>query len=71
VIDSGRYGEKALRAALRRHDAGSLEILARGVDVRPDELRKRLRPTGSRPVSLLLTRIGSRAVAFLCEPVWN
>ncbi len=37
VLDHGRYTEKALRAMLRAHDVGALEILVRGLDVRPDD----------------------------------
>lgn len=63
--------EKALRTALRAHDCGPLEILARGVDVDPDALRARLRPDGGTPLSVVITRIGSgagaRATAFLCR----
>ena len=43
----------------------------RGVDVDPDVLRRRLRPVGGKPLTLVLTRIGSgsaaRAVAFICR----
>ncbi|MFT4125228.1 MAG: class I SAM-dependent methyltransferase [Gordonia sp. (in: high G+C Gram-positive bacteria)] len=61
-------GEKALRKALAAHDCGSLEILARGLDTDPDVLRKRLRLSGTQPMALVLTRIGRKGVAFLCEP---
>lgn len=67
VVDHGRYGEKALRAMLRRHDVGALEILVRGVAVVPDELRKRLKPAGSVPATVVLTRIGDVPTAFLCH----
>ncbi|MGW0036572.1 THUMP-like domain-containing protein [Gordonia sp. NPDC003376] len=60
-------GDKVLRKAVAAHDCGSLEILVRGVDVDPDALRKRLKPRGSRPLALVLTRIGRKGVAFICE----
>ncbi|GGM35850.1 hypothetical protein GCM10012275_03900 [Longimycelium tulufanense] len=66
VLERGRYTEKALRQTLRRHDVGRLEILARGVDVDPDALRRRLRPSGVNEASVVLTRIGSAPMAFLC-----
>jgi hypothetical protein len=66
IIDRLEYREKTLRAALRKHDCGPLEILVRGVDVDPDQLRRRLKPTGSQPYSLVITRIGRTAAAFLC-----
>ncbi len=68
VLDQLPLKEKLLRKALHARDCGSLEILVRGVDVDPDELRKRLRLNGSAPFALVITRIGTRAVAFLCEP---
>ena len=59
-------GDKALRKALAAHDCGTLEILVRGLDVDPDALRKRLKLKGSRSLSLVLTRIGRKGVAFIC-----
>lgn len=67
VVDHGRYGVQPLRAALRRHDVGPLEILVRGLAVRPDELRRQLRPTGSTPATVVLTRIGDVPTAFVCR----
>ncbi|HEY7223591.1 MAG TPA: class I SAM-dependent methyltransferase [Micromonosporaceae bacterium] len=63
------YGRKALRAALRAHDIGTLEIRKRGVAVDPDELRRDLRLDGRTPAALVLTRLGTRPVAFLCQAV--
>ena len=59
--------EKALRAALRRHDAGAVEILVRGLDVDPNALRRRLRLRGSASVTVVLTRIGRAPTALLCR----
>lgn len=71
VIDTVDYRERVLRQAVAAHDAGSLEILVRGVDVDPDALRARLRPRGSQPLTLVITRIGpgraARAVAYVCK----
>ncbi|WP_408633385.1 THUMP-like domain-containing protein [Mycolicibacterium arenosum] len=71
VIDTVDYRERVLRQAVAAHDAGSLEILVRGVDVDPDALRTRLRPRGSQRLALVITRIGagraSRAVAYVCR----
>jgi hypothetical protein len=66
VVAHGRYSEKALRALIREHDVGALEILVRGLGVRPDELRRRLKPAGARSATVLLTRIGDVPMAFLC-----
>jgi len=67
VLDHGKYTEKALRALLRQHDVGRLEIMARGVDIDPDALRKRLKPRGSAEATAVLTRVGSTPRAYLCR----
>ncbi|WP_040791509.1 THUMP-like domain-containing protein [Nocardia paucivorans] len=66
VLDRLDLREKALRSELRRRDCGPLEILVRGVDIDPDRLRQRLKPSGSRPYTLVVTRIGRAATVFLC-----
>lgn len=67
VLDHGHYSEKELRAALRRHDAGAVEILVRGLDVDPNALRPRLRLRGPRSLTAVLTRIGRTPTAFICR----
>ncbi|MBE1497990.1 hypothetical protein H4696_005090 [Amycolatopsis lexingtonensis] len=67
VLEQGPYSEKALKAVLKRHDVGRLEILVRGLDVDPDALRRRLKPRGGAEASVVLTRIGRSPVAFLCR----
>ncbi|MFC4375007.1 class I SAM-dependent methyltransferase [Nocardia halotolerans] len=58
--------EKTLRRELARRDCGPLEILIRGINVDPDALRKKLKPRGTRPYTLVITRIGRAGTAFLC-----
>ena len=67
VLEHGHYTEKALRAALRRHDAGAVEILVRGLDVDPNALRPRLRLRGQASLTAVLTRIGHTPTAFICR----
>jgi hypothetical protein len=67
ILEHGPYQEKALRAVLRRHEVGRLEILIRGLDVDPDALRRRLKPRGGNEATVVLTRIGRSPVAFLCR----
>ncbi len=71
VIEPLVFDERRLRQALSALDCGSLEVLARGVRVDPDALRKRMRLRGSRPLSVVITRIGARAsgraMAFVCR----
>jgi hypothetical protein len=68
VIEHGHFTEKALRAALRRRTAGSVEILVRGLDVDPNALRPRLRLRGPASYTVILTRIGHTPTAFICQP---
>jgi hypothetical protein len=72
VLEQLAFDERRLRQALAARDCGALEILVRGVRVDPDALRRRLRPRGARPLSVVITRIGSgaasRATAFVCSP---
>jgi hypothetical protein len=72
ILEQLPLREKVVRKALSAQDCGSLEILVRGVDVDPDALRRRLRPTGTQSLSLVIMRIGSgaaaRASAFVCRP---
>jgi len=57
---------KKLRPALQTHGAGSLEILVRGVDIDPDQLRGKLKLKGDRPMAVAIARIGDHATAFIC-----
>lgn len=66
VLEHGPFQEKALRALLRRHEVGRLEILVRGLDVDPDALRRRLKPRGPAEATVVLTRIGRSPHLFLC-----
>ncbi|WP_433593391.1 THUMP-like domain-containing protein [Nocardia sp. CA-145437] len=66
VLDRMEFREKSLRAELHRRDCGPLEILTRGVDIDPDALRARIKPRGSVPHTLVVTRIGRAATVFLC-----
>ncbi|HWC78940.1 MAG TPA: class I SAM-dependent methyltransferase [Pseudonocardiaceae bacterium] len=65
VFDHGRYTEKALRALLRKHGIGTLEILVRGLPVTPDVLRRNLKLAGPNAASVILTRVGSSPMAYL------
>lgn len=59
---------KSLKSVLRARGAGSVEILVRGLDIDPDQLRKRLKLRGDRALAVVLTRIGSQGVALVCGP---
>ncbi|MUM19477.1 class I SAM-dependent methyltransferase [Mycobacterium sp. CBMA271] len=66
VLEALAYGEKRLRQSLTARDCGSVEITVRGVDIDPAVLRTRMRLRGSVPLSVVITRIGSDARAFVC-----
>lgn len=72
VLEELPLKEKVLRQRLSALDCGQLEILVRGVDVDPDALRRRLRPSGRSALSVVITRIGSgvseRSLAYICRP---
>lgn len=69
VLEVLPFGLKPLRQRLRAHDAGPLVVKKRGSAVEPDLLRRRLRLTGSREVTVVLTRAAGRQVALIVRPV--
>lgn len=69
VLETLPYKEKALRAALRERDIGRLTIKKRGVNVVPDELRKRLALRGDEEATVVLTRAAGRGTALLVRPL--
>ncbi|ROO90212.1 hypothetical protein EDD29_7930 [Actinocorallia herbida] len=60
------FSVKRLKAALRAHDIGVLTLKKRGFAADLDKLRRDLRPAGSRPGTVVLTRIGEAPVALIC-----
>ncbi|MBL0748806.1 class I SAM-dependent methyltransferase [Nocardioides baculatus] len=68
VVEHLPYREKQLRAALHERGIGRLTIKKRGVQVVPDELRKRLALRGDEEATLVLTRVAGQGTALLVEP---
>lgn len=68
VLEELPYREKALKAALRERGVGRLTIKKRGVDVVPDQLRKRLDLHGEAEATIVLTRARGHGVALLVRP---
>ncbi len=60
---------KAINAALRAHDIGTIEIKKRGMDIDPAVFRKKLNLRGSQSATLLLTRVGERRMAILADRI--
>lgn len=69
IIDEMDAGEKTLRAWVRAHDIGTLEIKKRGVDLDPAELRRRLKPKGRVAATLVIGRTPGGARAWHVERV--
>jgi SAM-dependent methyltransferase len=69
VLDELPYREKQLKAALRERGIGSLAIKTRGVQVVPEQLRKRLALSGTEAGTLVLTRVAGAGTAYLVEPI--
>lgn len=69
VLEELPYREKALRAALRERRIGTLTIKKRGVDVVPEQLRKRLALSGDEEGTLVLTRVAGAGTALLVRPL--
>ncbi|WP_109508014.1 THUMP-like domain-containing protein [Nocardioides speluncae] len=68
ILEVLPYREKMLKLALRQRNIGPLTIKKRGVDVVPEQLRKRLALTGDEPATLVLTRVAGHGTALLVRP---
>lgn len=60
------FGVKPLTAALRRLDIGSVDLRRRGLAGDVEELHRRLRPSGSRRATVMLTRVVNKPWALVC-----
>jgi SAM-dependent methyltransferase len=68
VLETLPHREKQLRAALHERGIGRLTIKKRGVDVVPDELRKRLALKGDNEATIVLTRVNGQGTCLLVRP---
>ncbi len=69
VLEVMPFGLKPLRQRLRAYDAGPLVVKKRGTAVEPDVLRAKLKLTGSREVTVVLTRSAGRQIAMIVRRV--
>ena len=60
------FAVKPLAAELRRLDVGGIDIRRRGLAGDVDELRRRLRTSGSRTATVVLTRVVDKPWTFVC-----
>ncbi len=68
VLEELPYREKQLKAALRERSIGRLTIKKRGVQVVPEELRRRLSLRGENEATLVMTRVAGQGTALLVQP---
>jgi predicted RNA methylase len=68
VLEVLPYREKLLKMALKERGIGTLTIKKRGVDVVPDQLRRRLALRGPETATLVLTRVRGAGTALLVRP---
>lgn len=57
---------KTLKQTLRRLDVGTIDIRKRGSAVDVEDLQRRLKPSGSRSATVVLTRVADRPWAMVC-----
>ncbi len=67
IEESLPWNLKRLREVLRRLNVGAVDIRKRGSAVDVEDLRRRLRLTGNRRVTVVLTRLGGKPWAFVCS----
>lgn len=69
VLEQLPFALKPLRERLRAHNAGPLVVKKRGTAVEPETLRRQLKLTGSREVTVVLTRSAGRQIAMIVRRV--
>jgi hypothetical protein len=69
VLEVLPFDMKALRSWVRINNIGILEIKKRAVEIDPDALRKKLRPTGKRSATLIISPTVSGVKVFSCRRV--
>ena len=69
VLDSAPWRERELSARLRALDVGAVDIRRRGLAGDVDVLRRRLRLSGARRATLVMTRVRDRPWALVCVDV--
>ena len=69
VVATLPFSLKKLRAAVRDHGLGIVEIRKRGSALEPERLRRDLRLSGSGSGTLLLTRVAGAPTAIIARAV--
>ena len=69
LIDSLPFDRKKLKAYLKALDIGPLEIKKRGADITPEQLRRELNLKGSKPATIIVTRVQDQHRVLVVQPV--
>ncbi|HPO93294.1 MAG TPA: hypothetical protein PL072_07465, partial [Phycisphaerales bacterium] len=69
VLLAAAWNPRRIKGALRRLDAGVVEVKTRGGAVDPDRLQVELRGAGSQLITLFVLRVGRKPVAVLTRRV--
>jgi SAM-dependent methyltransferase len=69
VIDSSPWNQRSLPARLRALDVGAVDIRRRGLAGDVTELHRRLRLSGSRRATLVMTRVADRPWGLVCVDI--
>ena len=69
VLDELPWKIKQVKAALRKHDAGIVEVKTRGKLVNPDTLQKQLRGKGDQLLTVFVLRLGDHLRAIIARRI--
>lgn len=69
VLETFPWDERVLKRSLAARKIGTLEIKKRGVDVDPEQLRKKMSLRGPEQATLIVTRVSGRHTALLTERI--
>ena len=69
IIDSAPWDQKSLPARLRKLDVGAVDMRRRGLAGDVDQLHRQLKLSGTRRVTLVMTRVRDKPWGFVCVDV--
>ncbi|MCI0386939.1 class I SAM-dependent methyltransferase [Streptomyces sp. CNQ085] len=69
ITDTLPFNVKRLKALLRERGVGTLTVKKRGSAVEPEELRRKVKPSGPGSATVLLTRVAGAPAMLLGHPV--
>ncbi|GAA3058021.1 hypothetical protein GCM10020000_45910 [Streptomyces olivoverticillatus] len=69
ITDVLPFNLKKLKALVRERGIGVVVIKKRGSAVEPEDLRKKLKPTGPNSCVIVLTRVAGAPAMLLGQPV--